>query len=70
MSKRNQMTLSFRDVEQFQKRVKKFEIENHAALKAAGAQKRDLYQAAFNVALDHSDEVVAEIRRLQAGDDE
>ena len=70
MSKRNQMTLSFRDVEQFRQRIKQFELDHHAELRAADARKRDLYQAAFNVALDHSDEVVAEIRRLRAGDDE
>ena len=55
------------DTKEVQRRIKQLELNHDVVL---NAQKRDIHQAIFNVAFDHSDEVVAEIRRLRAGDDD
>jgi len=55
------------DAEDVQRRIKRLEINYDVSFHAT---KSDIHQAIFNVALDDEERLVAEIRRLQAGDDE
>jgi len=55
------------DAEHAQRGIKYLELEYNVAY---NANKGDIHQAIFNVAFDHEEAVIEELRRLTVGDDE
>lgn len=61
MSDRNQRTLTFHDLEAFEKSIKRFEVEHYAELDDHDVRRTDIYQAMVTVAFMHEDELVDEV---------